>query len=100
MLLFIGFLRLGNSLVALDLMSDDHVTGYAALFWWKNTKNYNLLLAKRKVLNTFITKRFLGSRNLQEKSKLLSNDHITDRSPFLAGKYENTIIYLKLTKTM
>ena len=39
----------------LDLMSDDHVTGDAALFWQKNMKNYNLILAKRIILNIYLS---------------------------------------------
>ena len=38
----------------LDLMSDDHVARYAAIFWWEDMKNYNLLLSHWKVQYTFI----------------------------------------------
>ena len=38
----------------LDLMSDDHVASYAAIFWWEDMKNYNLLLSHWKVQYTFI----------------------------------------------
>ena len=54
-LLIIRFSGLGSSLMTLDVMSDDHVTGYAAIFWRKNMKNYNLLLVNWKILNVIIT---------------------------------------------
>ena len=41
--------------MTLDLMSDGHVTGYVAIFWRENKKNYNLLLAKRKIVIKYIT---------------------------------------------
>ena len=53
MLLIIRFLGSSRSLVTLDVMSDDFVTGYASIFRWENMKNYNLLLANWKILNIF-----------------------------------------------
>ena len=49
--------------MTLNLMFNDHVNGYVVFLPEKN-KNYNLLLAKRKILIIFITYEVYGSRSL------------------------------------
>ena len=49
----IKFIGSGSSLVMLELVSDDHVSKYAAIFWWENMKNYSLLLAEWNILSIY-----------------------------------------------
>ena len=64
MLLIIRLSGSGSSLAMLDLISDSHVIRYAAIFWRENMKNYNLLLAKWKILNIFIMFQVFGVEKL------------------------------------
>ena len=50
-------------------MFDDYVTGYAAIFWPEKLKNYNLLLAQWKILNTLITFKVFGVKKSMEVVK-------------------------------
>ena len=82
-------------MVILDLMSDDHVTGNAAIFWRKNMKNHNLLLAKWKILNIIIIFQVFGiAKFIGDVKFAVRQPRDRIRRHLLAGKYENTIIYL------
>ena len=94
MLQIIWFLGPG-SLLMLDLMSDDPVTGYATIFWQENTKNYNLLLANRKILNIYITYLvYVVEMFIEDVKFAVPRPHNQTHRHFFAGKYENTLIYL------
>ena len=64
-------------------------------FLQKNMKNYNLLWAKRKIQNIFITFNVFGVEKFIGDVKFaVRRPHDQIRRHFFVGKYENTIIYL------
>ena len=85
----IRFSGSSSSLVMLDLMSDDHVTRYAAIFWRNNMKNYNLLLANWKVLKIFaIFKVFRVEKFIGDVRFAIRQPRDRLRCHFLVRKYE------------
>ena len=78
------FLWSERQCVKLELTSDDHLIRYAAIFWWENTKNYNLLLANWNNRETYHYYGFHVESPLMT-STLKSDLHMIG---FLTGKHE------------
>ena len=80
-------------LLTLDLMSDDHATGYADIFWREKIKTYNLILVKWKILYIFTNLYGFWGREVYWRS--LSDDRVTGYAAvFVGGNME--ILYVNL----
>ena len=81
--------RVRDLFVMLDLISQDLVTSYAAIFQQENMKNYNLLITNWKLLNIFIIQQVFGVKKfIQDVNFAVQRPCDRIRCHFQSGKHE------------